>query len=137
MNDLNQGTTTGTLIQLMLGGSPTGRDVHALHAQVPYFDPVLRRAGLPEDVGALVAGISEQEVMLQLVNLDPVVEKVVVVQSGAYAQHQITSVRILSTEQTVDHSHITVRLAPGAGARLAGASAGAMLSPAIMWPRHR
>jgi hypothetical protein len=118
MNHLNPGTTTDRLIQLMLGGIPTGRDVHALHAMVRYFDPVRRRAGLPEDVGALVERMSDGEVTLQLVNLDPLVEHVVVVQSGAYAEHQITSVRAPAAEQVVDHSHITVRLAPGAGARL-------------------
>src|SRR5207302_878044 len=85
--------TTGALTQLMLGGMPTGRDVHVLHSQVRYFDAARRRAGLPEQVGALVERMSESEVTLQLVNLDPVDEKLVVVQGGAYAEHQITRVR--------------------------------------------
>ena len=119
MNHLNP-ATIGALIQLMLGGIPTGRDVATLHASVRYFDPVRRRAGLPEHVGALVEHISEGEVTLQLVNLDPVEEKVVVVQGGAYAEHQIARVRssAVEAEAAVDHSHFTVRLAPGAGARL-------------------
>jgi hypothetical protein len=75
MNHLNPATLE-VLIQLMLGGIPTGRDVAPLHACVRYFDPVRRRAGLPEQVGALVEGISEGEVTLQLVNLDPVEAKV-------------------------------------------------------------
>src|SRR3954447_14499442 len=53
MNPMNP-ATTAALTQLMLGGLPTGRDVHALHARVRYFDPERRRAGLPEQVGALV-----------------------------------------------------------------------------------
>src|SRR5207302_7287081 len=112
--------TTGALTQLMLGGMPTGRDVHVLHSQVRYFDPARRRAGLPEQVGALVERIGESEVTLQLVNLDPVDEKVVVVQGGAYGEHQIARVRSTpaQAEAAVDHSHFTVRLAPGAGARL-------------------
>jgi hypothetical protein len=85
--------TVGALIQLMLGGMPTGRDVHVLHAQVRYFDPARRRAGLPEHVGALVERIADDAVTLQLVNLDPVDEKVVVVQAGAYAEHRIQRVR--------------------------------------------
>ena len=92
MNRFNP-ATTGALIQLMLGGIPTGRDVHTLFAQVRYFDPVRRRAGLPEQVGALVERMTPDGVVLQLVNLDPVDEKVVVVQGGAYAEHQITRVR--------------------------------------------
>ena len=68
---------------------------------------------------------------LQLVNLDPVEEKIVVVQGGAYAEHQIARVRstpvdrvagldqaAAPVEAAVDHSHFTVRLAPGAGTRL-------------------
>jgi len=125
MNHLNP-ATTGALIQLMLGGIPTGRDVATLHAFVRYFDPLRRRAGLPDHVAALVERIAEGEVQLQLVNLDPVGEKVVVVQGGAYAEHQITRVRstpiqspvAAAVEVAVDHSHFSVRLAPGAGARL-------------------
>lgn len=49
MNHFNP-ATIGALTQLMLGGIPTGRDVHALHAQLRYFDPARRRAGLPEQV---------------------------------------------------------------------------------------
>jgi hypothetical protein len=93
MNDLNPATTIGALTQLMLGGMPTGRDVHVLFAQVRYFDPARRRAGLPEQVGALVEKFDEEQVVLQLVNLDPVDEKVVIVQAGAYAEHQVVSVR--------------------------------------------
>jgi hypothetical protein len=142
--------TTGALTQLMLGGMPTGRDVHVLFACVRYFDPARRRAGLPEQVGALVERMTEREVTLQLVNLDPVDEKVVVVQGGAYGEHQIESVRAEAVpdgaaesgegillgrslggrhaapppapaapvESPVDHRHLTVRLAPGAGTRL-------------------
>src|SRR5438874_549205 len=92
MNRYNP-ATVGGLIQLMLGGMPTGRDVHTLFAQVRYFDPAGRRAGLPAQVGALVERMTEDEVTLQLVNLDPVDEKVVVVQGGAYGEHQIVGVR--------------------------------------------
>src|SRR6266550_4913811 len=97
MNHLNPATIV-VLIQLMLGGLPTGRDVATLHACVRYFDPARRRAGLPEQVGALVERLSEGEVTLQLVNLDPVDEKVVVVQGGAYAEHQIARVQSTHVE---------------------------------------
>jgi hypothetical protein len=69
-------------------------------------------------VGALVEHIAEGEVTLQLVNLDPVQENAVSVQAGAYAEHQITHARVASTDVPVNHSHVTVRLAAGAGARL-------------------
>jgi hypothetical protein len=85
--------TTGALTQLMLGGIPTGRDVHVLHARLRYFDPARRRAGLPEHVAALVERMTEDEVTVQLVNLDPVEARTVIVQGGGYAEHQLTRVR--------------------------------------------
>jgi hypothetical protein len=119
MNDM-QPATTRALTQLMLGGLPTGRDVHVLHAQVRYFDPARRRAGLPEHVGALVERMTEDGVTLQLVSLDPLETRTVIVQGGAYGEHQITTVQAEGAEAPVpvDHSHLAVRLAPGAGTRL-------------------
>ena len=38
MNHMNP-ATIGALTQLMLGGIPTGRDVHVLHCRLRYFDP--------------------------------------------------------------------------------------------------
>ena len=113
--------TTDALVHLMLGGLPTGRDVHVLHARLRYFDPARRRAGLPEHVAALVDHMTESEVGVQLVNLDPVESRTVIVQAGAYAEHEFTSVRS-ETEPSVDPpligSHFPVRLAPGCGIRL-------------------
>ena len=125
--------TTNALVQLMLGGVPVGRAGYPLHCRLRYFDPARRRAGLPEQVGALVERMTEDEVTLRLVNLDPVSARTVVVQGGAYAEHQITTVRMGGSDgaagprpataatavTAVDHSHFAVRLAPGAGARLA------------------
>ena len=120
MNDMNPGTTISALTQLMLGGLPTGRDVHVLHARLRYFDPAQRRAGLPEHVAALVERMTEDEVTVRLVNLDPLNERTVIVQGGGYGEHQLTSVRVDNSEQpvAVDHTHVAVRLAAGAGARL-------------------
>ena len=112
--------TTDALVRLMLGGLPVGRTGYPLHCQLRYFDPTRRRAGLPEQVGALVERITEEDVTLQLVNLDPVTERTVIVQGGAYAEHQITTVRQEGRggSTAVDHPHFAVRLAPRAGARL-------------------
>jgi hypothetical protein len=120
MNDMNPGTTISALTQLMLGGLPTGRDVHVLHARVRYFDPAQRRAGLPEHVAALVERMTEDEVTVRLVNLDPLNERTVIVQGGGYGEHHLTSVRVDNSEQPVevDHTHLVVKLAAGAGTRL-------------------
>ena len=61
-----------SLLHLMLGANYPGGSGNALHAQVRYFDPERRRAGLPPDVGALVERISPGAVTLTLVNISPV-----------------------------------------------------------------
>ena len=103
----------------MLGGIPTGRDVHALHAQLRYFDPARRRAGLPEQVAALVDGMTADGVTVQLVNLDPVDAHSVVVQGGAYNEHRLTHVRDSDGgEHNPQGVPFAVRLAPGAAIHL-------------------
>ena len=67
------------------GGAP-------LHARLRYFDPVRRRAGLPEDVAALVDKLEADRTGVTLVNLNPSRERVVTVQGGAYGEHLISSV---------------------------------------------
>ena len=109
---------TDSLIQLMLGGLPTGRVGYPLHCRLRYFDPDRRRAGLPDDVGALVDSMTEDEVSVTLLNLSPVATKTVIVQGGAYAEHQFVSIASNAGELSVDHSHFVVRLAPGSGERL-------------------
>jgi len=45
----------------MLGGLPTGRDGYPLHCRLALnFDPVRRRAGIPEDVAALVEKLTRR-----------------------------------------------------------------------------
>ena len=124
MNVLNP-AVTGNLTRLMLGGLPTGRDGHGLYCRLRYFDAVQRRAGLPPDVGALVESMSADEVVVSLVNTNPVHERVVVVQGGAYAEHRCELVSF--RDETVElngggdserHSAFTLRLEPGCGGRL-------------------
>ncbi|MEA3406822.1 MAG: hypothetical protein U9R48_01920 [Chloroflexota bacterium] len=110
--------TVGTLVKLMLGGLPTGRAGFPLHCRVRYFDPQKRRAGMPDDVGALVDEMTADEMALTLVNVNQVQERTVVVQGGAYAEHQIEEIKVGDQVVPVDDSAFSVRLAPGAGRRL-------------------
>ena len=107
-----------SLLHLMLGANYPGGSGNALHAQVRYFDPELRRAGLPPDVGALVERISRREVTLTLVNTSPVHPRDVVIQTGGYAEHRCISVEQGDKAVQVDDSHFGVRLEPGSGGRL-------------------
>ena len=108
----------GTLVNLMLGGNDPGKDGNVLHSRLRYFDPERRRAGLPEDVAALVERIGPGDVVVTLVNTNPVKGHDVVVQTGGFAEHQATSIEVGGRTMPVDGSHFTVRLAPGSGDRL-------------------
>ena len=123
MNPINPATTE-SLTRLMLGGLPTGRSCHALHCRLRYFDADRRRAGLPEDVGALVEKLSNDEVTVSLVNASPLCERTVVVQGGAYAEHRLDDVTVTDNTARVTQAYgagrsaFAVRLAPGCGAQL-------------------
>jgi hypothetical protein len=65
---------TEALINLTLGANDPNGSGHGplpLHAQVRHFDPERRRAGLPEDVAALVERIEPASITLTLVNTSP------------------------------------------------------------------
>jgi hypothetical protein len=110
--------TVGTLIQLTLGGIHQASQGSILHCRLRHFDPEGRRAGLPEDVAALVDTLSADETTLTLVNVNQSEPRTVVVQAGGYAEHQFTYVVLEGREVRVDRPEMTVRLAPGAGARM-------------------
>jgi hypothetical protein len=112
------------------GGSP-------LYARLRYFDPERRRAGLPEDVGALVDRMTADETAVTLVNLSPTATRAVVVQGGGYGEHRIRDVRLGEARTPVAGSAFTVRLAPGAGARLVLAMDRYAASPTLAFPWNR
>ena len=107
-----------TLTQLMLGGLPTGRMGSPLHCRVRYFDPERRRAGIPEDVAALVDTMTADEITLTLVNVNQAQERNVIFQGGGYAEHRLVSVTVDGKSSVVAGPHAAVRLAPGSGSRM-------------------
>jgi len=109
---------TDSLVKLMLGGNPPDRSGNILHSRLLYFDPERRRVGMPPDVGALVESITADGIRLKLVNLDQVEPRTVIVQSGAYGEHQFGSVKHGDANVEVSGQRFQVRLAPGAGATL-------------------
>jgi len=110
--------STETLVNLMLGANDPGSSGNVLHARFRYFDPARRRAGLPEDVAALVTSLGAAEASVTLVNTSPVHAREVVVQLGAFAEHQGLYVEAGGRRTALDGAHFTVKLAPGAGERL-------------------
>jgi hypothetical protein len=110
--------SVGSLTELMLGGLPPDRRASPLFTRLRYFDPDRRRPGIPEDTAALVEEMSGDGIKLVLVNVSQTDWHTVVVQSGAYAEHQFNSVTVGESTQSIGGTDFAVRLAPGAGARL-------------------
>jgi hypothetical protein len=107
-----------SLIELAMGGLPPRNHGKLLFARLRYFDPRARRAGLPEDVAALVDKMTSGDLAVTLVNTNPVEERTVILQGGAYGEHQLTEVSTDGPAVAVNRRWMSVHLAPGAGGRL-------------------
>jgi len=105
---------TDALSKLTLGSYLTG-NIWTLHARVRYFDPVLRRSGLPQDVAALVEGFTADSVAVRLVNVSSVEPRTVALQAGAYGEHEIVSATAGGKTVNVNGPVLTVKLEAGAG----------------------
>jgi hypothetical protein len=111
--DINPVLAQG-LAQLTMG--TPGNIYHGglLHARVRHFDPVRRRAGLPDDVAALVDRLTPDSTRLTLVNTSAVTERTVLVQAGAYGEHHFTTATSEHQVWEIGGRHLQVTLAPGA-----------------------
>ncbi len=109
-------TTLGAPIHIYHGG--------LLYARVRYYDAQGERPGLPEGVAALVEELAADYVKLQLVNVNPLHGREVIIQAGTFGEHQFEAVEMLDEEgrvlqvSPVTGKWISVKLAPGACARL-------------------
>ncbi|HZL87192.1 MAG TPA: hypothetical protein VFB96_02350 [Pirellulaceae bacterium] len=107
-----------SLLALAMGAISPGKSGNVLAARLRYFDPARRRAGLPEDVAALITRMTAEETVVTLVNVNQLQSRRVVVQAGAYAEHEIVSIGAASRETAVGNSAVLIELAPGAGGQL-------------------
>jgi hypothetical protein len=108
----------GPLVNLMTGGAAPLWHGQLHLALFRYFDPERRRPGIPPDCAVLVERMSDGAATLVLVNLSATEARTVLVQSGAYAEHQCLSVRPEGGRAAqVGGTLFSVRLAPGAGQR--------------------
>jgi len=105
-----------------------------LNARLRYFDPARKRAGLPEDVAALVSGMTATSTSLTLVNLNQASARTVVVQGGAYGEHRIESAQANGPTHRINSPSFAVRLAPGAGTSLTIAMTRYSAKPTEVFP---
>lgn len=83
---------TSSLTRFSIGGIPIDTRGEMLHSQVRYFDGENRRAGLPQDVAALVKRIEPDWIEVEVVNLNVTESRSLIVQGGAYGEHRIQTV---------------------------------------------
>ena len=136
MLELNP-VATDSLVQLMWGALVPSREGGLLYARLRYFDPVRRRAGVPEDVAALVSALSDTRTDVTLVNLNPSQARTVVVQGGGYGEHQLTSVTVEGRTTPINGSLLTVDLDPGSGQTLVLEMKRYASRPTALHPWHR
>jgi hypothetical protein len=136
MMDFNPAATE-SMVQLMWGALLPGREGGLLNARLRYFDPDRRRAGVPEDVAALVSELSDTRTVVTLVNLNPAQPRTVIVQGGGYGEHQLVSVTSGDRTTPIDLPLLTVRLDPGCGRSLVLATKRYANAPTVKHPWHR
>ena len=129
------GVYTKVLTQVTMGAPQSVYCGGLLRALVRYFDithsltlPLQGREdkkgrpGLPEDVAALVDEIRPDGVGVQLVNTSSTSSRSLIVQAGAFGEHEFTTVRYRNGESLmkvpVDGKHFSVTLSPSTSIRL-------------------
>ncbi|MEO5739840.1 MAG: hypothetical protein ABIS29_04505, partial [Vicinamibacterales bacterium] len=126
-----------SLANLTLGAANLYGSGDVLRSQVRYFDPERRRAGLAQDVAALVEKIEPDSVSLTLINTNVSMPRRQIVQMGAYGEHQAISVRQGDRTIPINAPHFEVRLAAGAGERLVIATKRLVNDPTLRFPWER
>jgi hypothetical protein len=128
---------TDALVQLMWGALLPGREGGLLNARLRYFDPDRKRAGVPEDVAALVSELSDTRTVVTLVNLNPSQPRTLIVQGGGYGEHQLVSVTAGGKTTPINAALLTIQLGPGSGQQLTLEIKRYANAPTVKHPWHR
>jgi hypothetical protein len=125
------------LVQQMMGGPNHIYHGGLLHVRLRYFDVEKKRAGIPEDVAALVDQITAEGVRVILVNTSATAKRELVLQAGAFGEHEFVSVAEGRGEaRAVGSKHLRVTLAPGAQGTLTLKMKRFANAPSYEWPRE-
>jgi len=98
----NNPVITKGLQQVTLGAPQTIYNGGLLRARVRYFDIARSRPGLPRDVSALVEKLEAERTVVQLVNLSAFESHDLLIQAGAFGEHEFTEVKYV--ERVKDNS---------------------------------
>jgi hypothetical protein len=89
---LVQPIVTEALCQVTMGGPQVIYNGGQQQARVRWFDVGARRPGLPSDVAALVSAIDPAATVVDVVNLSATTGRTLVLQAGAFAEHDVVRV---------------------------------------------
>jgi hypothetical protein len=122
---------TNGLTQVTMGAPFPCFNGGLLRAEVRYFDAVRLRPGLPEDTAALVEAIDNRGIRLTLVNTGTLHSRTVIIQGGAFGEHNFTEVSCTSgcadeagaaiaagATRPAGGKHVEVRMAAGKSVQL-------------------
>ncbi len=105
------------LVQMAMGTPAAIYNGGLLQTHLFYHDPTQRRPGLPEHVGAFVDEVDHTHASLHLANTDPVASHPVLLQAGAFGEHEFSNVTVTDNagqrQVTVDGTHLRIDLGPG------------------------
>ncbi|MFC1569975.1 FlgD immunoglobulin-like domain containing protein [bacterium] len=128
---------TSALVNLTLGGLQPTKSGGLLYCQLRYFNPIEKRPGLPPDIGALIQSIDSAKVIVTLVNIDPSESREIIVQTGAYGEHQCSKIMIADHEYQIDNNYFHVKLAPATGSELSIYLNRNLNTPSLQFPWQR
>jgi len=104
---------------------------------VRYFDGERRRAGLSQDIAALVEQIRPDGITLTLANTSTVHTRRVIVQTGAYGEHQAVSVTVGGKRTAIEAPYFEVRIAPAVAEKLTVTMRRYVNDPTLAFPWDR
>jgi len=108
-----------------------------LNARLRYFDPARKRAGVPDDVAALVSELSDTRTVVTLVNLNRTEPRTLIVQGGGYGEHQLVSATIEGKATAINSPLLTVELDPASGQTIALEMKRYVNTPTVLHPWQR
>ena len=80
------------LLNLAMGAMTPVYNGGMIHAQLRYFDPEANRPGLTDGIAALVSSISDEGITVTFANTDPFAAHKIILQGGAYGEHELVSI---------------------------------------------
>ena len=138
----SQPVLTKGLTQVALGAPQSVYNGGLLRATVRYFDRDRGRPGLPPEVAALVDELGPETVGIQLVNTNRNETRNLIVQAGAFGEHQFTRIKYREegrdgeTVTPVDEKYFAVELPPSTAIRVEAGLRRFANQPSYAFPWH-